>query len=222
MKDTRDNDHPAADPIAWGVTAAEARQLLQNQICPICSAGPWQSPLNHVARKHGIDRHTMRDICLLTVDDVVTTSDLHERIRANSLGNDMSSVTAASRASTGPKRMTNAGKQNLTHNLAHVTAEQSRAALALAHTPEARAKQAATSRAKWAAMSAEQRQSATAHLRRTPEQLSAQSRESWDKKGRQPCGTRASYRRGCRCEACRSAYLVYKRDESRARREPSR
>lgn len=28
----------------------------------------------------------------------------------------------------------------------------------------------------------------------------------------QPCGTRAAYRRGCRCEACKEAALAYRRD----------
>lgn len=38
---------------------------------PVCGRGPWKSPLNHVALKHGIDKFTMRDICGLKVKESV-------------------------------------------------------------------------------------------------------------------------------------------------------
>lgn len=65
-------------PDDWGVTADEAAALLARQICPICGKGPWVSPLNHVARKHGIDRLTMRDICGLSMRDKVTDQSIRK------------------------------------------------------------------------------------------------------------------------------------------------
>lgn len=64
-------------PDEWGVTPEEAADLLNRQVCPICGVGPWKSPLNHVARKHGIHRNHMRDVCGLSVKDKVTD----ERVR---------------------------------------------------------------------------------------------------------------------------------------------
>lgn len=211
--ETTRNEGPAPDPTSWGVSAEEAQQLLRDHMCPVCGRGPWQSPLNHVSRKHGIGRHTMRDICLLTVADPVTTPDLHERLRANRVGKDMSKVAAATGKSRRPKRLTAAGKQNLIRNLEHVTAEQSRAALALAQTPENRAKVTAANKARWAAMTPDERRAAAAQLQQ-PEAREKQHvalQQYWSRQELKPCGTRASYRRGCRCDECHSANVAYKR-----------
>lgn len=52
-------------------------------MCPICGEGPWKSPLNHVSRKHAINRHVMRDICLLSTADKVTDESSREKWSAN-------------------------------------------------------------------------------------------------------------------------------------------
>lgn len=224
INETTPKDRPAADPTSWGVSAEEARQLLKDHMCPVCGEGPWQSPLNHVSRKHGIDRHTMRDICLLTVNDPVTTPDLHERFHANRVGKDMSKVAAATGKPRRPKRLTAAGRQNLIGNLAHVTADQSRAALAVAHNPESRAKVTATNRARWAAMTPDERRAATSQLHRPEarEKRLAALQQYWNRQELKPCGTRAAYRRGCRCDECRAANQAYKRAQRLAPRQGHR
>lgn len=63
---------PEAAVESWGITVEDAQALLDRQMCPVCGSGPWQSPLNHVSRKHGIDRLTMRDICGLSMKTKVT------------------------------------------------------------------------------------------------------------------------------------------------------
>jgi len=52
----------------------------------------------------------------------------------------------------------------------------------------------------------------------TAEELTARSMQTWDTRGRQPCGTRASYRRGCRCNSCIEANRAYDTAKSRLRR----
>jgi hypothetical protein len=60
-------DAPRVDVEAWVVPIDQASDHLARQMCPVCGEGPWKSPLNHAARKHGIDRFTMRDVCGLTM-----------------------------------------------------------------------------------------------------------------------------------------------------------
>lgn len=197
------------DVASWATPPRLAAAALADQVCPICGEGPWKSPLNHVARKHGIDRHTMRDTCGLTTRAVVADPDLSERFRQNGLGRDMSAATEAGRRSRRKYRMTEAGKRNLTDSLSGVTPDQLRANLKLAHSQAAEAKRAATLRAKWADATPEER---AAWGRRV-----GGDREHMDRmraaRKLQPCGTVAAYKRGCRCEACRGA--------KRASRRPS-
>lgn len=37
------------------------RDLVLAGLCPLCGAGPYRVPLQHVARKHGLDRRSARD-----------------------------------------------------------------------------------------------------------------------------------------------------------------
>lgn len=78
---------------SWGVTVDEAREMLRLQMCPICCTGPWKSPLNHVARAHGVDRLTMRDICGLSMRDKVTDPEASAAWSEN--GKKMADVLAA-------------------------------------------------------------------------------------------------------------------------------
>lgn len=142
---------PGPSPNDWGVTEAEARALLQRQVCPICGDGPFKSPLIHTGKKHGIPRHVMRDICGMTSTEVVADPELSERFREIHAGKDPEWARTMSGKPRRKYRMTRAGKQNLAANLADVTPEQSRAALAVAHGPEATEKRAAGLRAKYQA-----------------------------------------------------------------------
>lgn len=58
---------PTDDP---KVLADRARQIRAGW-CPACGCGPFQVVLNHAARKHGILRHNMRDLCGLTYSESV-------------------------------------------------------------------------------------------------------------------------------------------------------
>lgn len=208
---------PAAsvDASDWRYPPKRAREVLAQQICPICGRGAWQSPLNHVARKHGIDRRTMRDICDLTLREKVTDPELSERFAERSAQTDMAKV----RPADGPRTKQQWTRRGRAKNTATIVATNQdpnaprwrEQGLAKAHRPESRAKQGSSMRLRWAALDPDERRRKAAHLKRTSEELSEQSLATWDKRGRKPCGTRAAYRRGCRCAPCRSAYLAYKR-----------
>lgn len=70
-----DGTPPTPDPTSWGSSPEESRALLLDRTCPICGRGPWSSVLNHVSRLHGIDRATMRDVCLLTTKEKLTSEE---------------------------------------------------------------------------------------------------------------------------------------------------
>jgi hypothetical protein len=189
-----------------------AREMLRRQMCPVCGEGPWKSPLNHAAKKHGILKADLREACRLTMSESVCDPALAERFAENGrqqltqYKNSSARMAALSNSRRSTKgRLTTAGREALTANLSAVTADQSRAALLKAQAPEAQAKRTATLREQWAAMTPEERR-AKSHL---PVRSSDEQRRTavagWDKRGRQGCGTVAAYKRGCRCEACREA-----------------
>lgn len=202
---------PVPRPEDWGVTAEEARAMLQRQMCPVCGEGPWKSPLNHAAKAHGILKRQVREACGLNSVESVVDPELRERFaeRGRQADRDMVEIARQPRKKY---ELTTAGRAALTTNLSTVTAEQSRAALRLAKSPVAQAKRSATLRAKWAAMTPEERAAATNLPPTSSAEQSRRSRLGWERKGLQPCGTRAAYRRGCRCEDCRTAYLAYRRE----------
>jgi hypothetical protein len=194
------------DLVSWGRTQEEARDMLARQMCPACGEGPWKSPLNHASKRHGIDGRTMREVCGLTTVASVASPELADRISARMKG-EMTPDRAASlsRRRSGARRWTEAGRSAVVNNLSGVTAEQSRESLQRTRSPEAIEKRSETLRAKWGAMTPEQRRERSKQLRRSSEDLTLQGLAMWDKRGRQPCGTVASYKRGCRCEECREA-----------------
>jgi hypothetical protein len=203
------------EPAEWGVTPDEARALLMRQVCPVCGEGPWKSPLNHVARKHGIDKITMRDVCGLTTLVSVVDPELRERCVERGRAVDMSTVNQPGRPRK-KQRWTSAGRAAFTANIEAVNqtpeaASQRLAALAKARTPDARKRQGASLKARWDALTDDERRAKSEQLRRTPEELSEQATAAWDRRGRKPHGTRASYRRGCKCDECRAAYLAYRK-----------
>lgn len=219
-----DTAPPAPSPTAsleeWGVTFDEARDLLRRQMCPVCGSGPWKSPLNHVAKKHGIDRRTMRDVCGVTTVESVVEPELSKRISDRTKTLDMAKV-----ARSGPRartfRMTTAGRAAVSGNLRQweeqageeVVQRRRQAATEASKTSEAKARQAEALRRRWDALTPEQRRAASTHLTDalTSDEQRRRVLAGWEGR-RQPCGTRAAYRRGCRCEECRAAYLAYRKE----------
>lgn len=189
------------DPEKWGVSPTEARELLLRQMCPICGRGPWKSPLNHAALKHGLDKFTMRDICELKVKESVADPAMRAAYSARAKAMDLSPLHEAHRKGHGKYRVTRAGKRRKGER----SPEKLAAARAKAYTPEALQKRSESWHRTWEA--------------KTPEEQQAILDRLYEAKKPNffPCGTTASYGRGCRCDLCRTAHTEYRR--SRRNRE---
>jgi hypothetical protein len=142
----------APDCAAWGVTADEAQALLRRQMCPVCGQGPWASPLTHTAKRHGLDRYTVREACGLNTVESVADPEFSARLaeREKRRGQDMSAIARRPRPRGDRRHMTTAGRAALTQNFSGVTDDQRRAAAQASKTPEAIARQAASLKATWA------------------------------------------------------------------------
>lgn len=155
-----ENSAPEADrpePIAadWGRTVGEAADLLRQQMCPVCSEGPWKSPLNHIAKKHGISRASAREACGLTTVESVIAPDLFTHLSAVhkelSTDRDMSAISRL-RPPGAKRHWTTAGRQAVASNLEAFNetpeaASTRERAKENSKTPEARAKQGEALRA---------------------------------------------------------------------------
>lgn len=101
----------------WGVTREQARAMLHAQMCPVCGEGPWKSPLNHAARKHGIDQRTMRDVCGLIIGESVTDAALHAVFSARDTNINATNAAEVGKLRRGPREWTAAGRENTARNL---------------------------------------------------------------------------------------------------------
>jgi len=188
-------DAAPPDPDQWGVTPAEARDLLLQQMCPICGRGPWKSPLNHAANKHGLDKFTMRDICGLKVKESVAEPEFSATSAARARAMDKTAMHEAHKKGHGKYRVTRAGKKaKVDGGTGNLAADRAKA-----YTPEALKKRSASWRRTWAAKTREEQQV-------TLDRLYEAKRPNFF-----PCGTVASYGRGCRCDDCRTAHTEYRR-----------
>jgi hypothetical protein len=108
----------------WGLTTDQARGKLRARICPVCGEGPWDSPLNHASRKHGIDKFTMRDACGLTTTESITAPEASAKWSNNGkrqaeAGKDF---RAMGELRSGKRRFTRAGSEHVTANVANAVA----------------------------------------------------------------------------------------------------
>lgn len=127
----------------WAVGVDEAADTLRRLMCPVCGEGPWKLPLTHVAKRHGIDRFSMRDACGLTTTESLGDPATLQRRADLSRGRDMSAITEASR-SRKKQRWTKAGRAGNAARLAAWEQENPEAAAA-AH----RAAGLAAAEARW-------------------------------------------------------------------------
>lgn len=108
--------------------------MLARQMCPVCGEGPWKSPLNHAARKHGIGRREMREACGLTIDESVCNPELSARFVERGrevMTAEVAQAMVARRDLLGRERQwTTVGKDRVTANLAKWESENPDAAAA--------------------------------------------------------------------------------------------
>lgn len=191
----RPSEPAPPEPEQWGVTPSEARQLLLQQMCPVCGRGPWKSPLNHAALKHGIGKFTMRNICDLKIRESVADPAFSAFYSDRAKARDMTPLHEAHKKGHGKYRVTREGKRRK----AAGSAGNLDGARSKAYTPEALRKRSESFRRTWDAKTPEQQQV-------TLDRLYEAKRPSFF-----PCGTVASYGRGCRCDECRTAHTEYRR-----------
>lgn len=102
-----------AIPAEWGLTTEEARAKLEERICPACGEGPFPMPLMHAAKKHGIDRFTMRDICGLTTTEKVIDPNLSAHFSEQCKDKDMTTVHEAAKRRRKPRRTRTGLQRNI-------------------------------------------------------------------------------------------------------------
>lgn len=174
--------------------------MLLDQMCPVCGRGPWKSPLNHVALKHGIDKFTMRDICELAMKESVADAELSAASRERAAAQDKTALHEAHKKGHGKYRVTRVGAKRKAAGAAGADMEALRA---MSATPEALAKRSASMKETLLARSPEERQA-------TVDRLYEAKKPHF-----RPCGTEAAYGRGCRCDLCRAAHAAYRRAQRR-------
>lgn len=198
-----ENRHPAGvKESAFPVSQEAIREAITAQLCPWCGRGPFAMLPVHTNKTHGIDKWELRDLAGLTTQDPLCS----EEARAK-----MAKAYDCERGATvrsnpkRPSRWTQAGIHRQTETIttwmrtnpqAALTARNR--ALAASLTPEAieRRRQNSVPRKLSAGDVEEFRR------RMASPEVEAKRRAARKLQG---CGTRASYRRGCRCGECRAA-----------------
>lgn len=202
---------PAGVSISYVPPSAEAvRAAIAEGKCPFCGSGPWKMLPVHTNKAHGVDKWELREMAQLSTNDPLCSNESREKMREAALRNPgaVERATEAARRARPNRRTTAAGRER---NTATITAwmqdnpEQAREAqlrAAASVTPEGRARQREAA-IRWGR---EHRRSddyrrAFAERMHSPEVAAKRAAA----RPLQPCGTVASYKRGCRCEACSGA-----------------
>lgn len=188
---------------------------IEAQLCPWCGKGPFAMLAVHTNKIHDIDKWMLRELAGLTTNDPLCAPEVSEKMsEANRQNPHLEKMHAAAR-NRGPKRWTTAGIEKNRQTIVDWTRENPeghRAASAKASSclsEEGKERRRQSSIATGKRRSAELRVLAPKWMQ-TPEAKA--KRAATRAANARPCGTRAAYRRGCRCDECRSAYLAYRRE----------
>lgn len=200
-------------------TAEQVRVAIVKQLCPWCGKGPYKVVAIHTSKAHEIDAWELRERAGLTTNDSICSPEVSDQRRRENLDHPRGVVLTPAR-SRGPQRWTTAGiSKNRAALSTWVTEDPERhrrmsATAASARTPEsaARVREAALAWHRDPQHKEQVRQRGVRNFQ-TP-QAEAKRRAALEIR-RQPCGTRAAYRRGCRCDGCVAANREYKRKGTR-------
>lgn len=203
-------------------TEEGVRRYIEAQMCPFCGSGPWKLLPSHTNRAHGIDRRELRAMAGLSMNQPVSSPETIERMRRlaieRDIGHSPQAQQALKRANGRARPLTEAGKKRMSEArsaaAARLTPEEraeSARRASLAVPKESRRRQGEWLRAQKLANPATPVEVAAFKERMKSPEVEAKRAAAREPKLR-PHGTRASYRRGCRCEECRSAYLAYRKE----------
>lgn len=201
----------------------EIRRHISAGTCPWCDKGPFKMLPVHTNKAHGIDKWQLRDLAgLTTTQPLCDPEALAKMSSAQTANPHVEAATVASRARRSPQRWTAAGRAKQSQNLAEhqsrltPSERQEAARFAASHvTPEGREKVRAANRRRMADPKERERLSQSI---KDPQHWAKMQRGLADYQARralQPCGTRAAYRRGCRCASCVEAFRASKRKQQR-------
>lgn len=191
------------------------RRGIEAQLCPWCGKGPYAMLAVHTNKIHDVDKWMLRELAGLTTRDPLCAPEVSEKMAEANRQNPHLEKMHAVAKTRGPKRWTSAGiEKNKTTIVewtkANPDAHREASSTGSQHlTAEGKERRSAAARAAGLARAAELRVLAPQWMQ-TPE-AQAKRAETRAKNAR-PCGTRAAYRRGCRCDKCREAYLAYRRE----------
>lgn len=201
----RSQDGPDQDAILRGIDA---------QLCPWCGQGPFAMLPVHTNKAHGIDKWALRDLAGLSTNDSLCSAEVLDKMSENAKANGhVEKATAASRGRhrSGYRRTLEGRRRNMDnlqtwsdenpelHRQAAIKASASVTPEGLKRRRQALIGRPMSDNARRALQdpAVAERRKAAARATRAAKAL--------------PCGTRASYRRGCRCEKCASANREYRR-----------
>lgn len=183
------------------------REAIAAQTCPWCGRGPFAMLPVHTNKVHGVDKWELRELAGYTTRDALCSEESRAKMAAAydvERGAQVRAATAASKHRR-PQRWTTAGLERqsetitqwMTENPEAAREAQQRASRAVV-SPEGRQRQIDASRNRvrsQAEIDAFRARMARPEIRAKREAARVL----------QPCGSVASYKRGCRCDACRAA-----------------
>lgn len=198
------------------------RASIAAQVCPFCGRGPFAMLPVHTNKMHGVDKWELRELAGFSTSDPLCSEEVRAKMSAAYDPARGEQARAAGRRPRRAQRWTSAGLARNTETIRswmqehpEEHAEAVRKAAVAAGAGDVRRRQAEALR-KWHErnpMSAEERARQASYLQ------SVAAREAHAvamAARRQGCGTSASYKRGCRCEACRAAKAAYRKRSERS------
>lgn len=185
-------------------------------ICPECGDGPFKALAMHTNQAHGIDRFELRRLAEIPRSTSIASPEYSlecsERAKEQGAASRLSAYVDTLRGGNTKRDLPDYSRRKISQTVRNTRANMGpakRLAMDEARTraaadPASRKKQGAALKEWHAAnpMSEDRRVVVVARFN-SPEAVAA--RELAIIKRRQPCGTAAAYKRGCRCEPCRDA-----------------
>lgn len=192
------------------------RKAIKTQVCPECGKGPYKSLPMHMYRAHDIDRFEFRNRAEVSQNTSITSRELSEQARVIALkrdsGKHVRDYAKSIKGKTGisrdiPEHSLNRITQNIKEYRESMTDEEYRehAIRASRSRTEEHYRNHSEAMKEWHKNNplSEEHKAKLKAAAHSPEAKA--KRDESNRRRRQPCGTVAAYKRGCRCEPCRDA-----------------
>lgn len=191
------------------------RRCIKACICPECGAGPFKSMPGHASRVCGISKEEMRRRAEIPASASISSPELSaeaaERAKASGSVQSLAGYVEAIKGVSIKRPLPDYSRKRISDNVKRfnesMTPEERSArmsSLSRSQPASSRHLQGASLKEWYKAnpLSAEEKAARSAGLH-TPE--ADAKREAARRARLKPCGTAAAYKRGCRCDRCKSA-----------------